>query len=128
MRIFVTGSTGFIGSHFLRAALAAGHEIIGLRYPGTQPVIPIPESDRLTWVDGDLNTFFSDPSAFRFQLSDFSSTALIQINPPGVFAGSLPKKALAMVIEWTVDHRDDLIHNWEEAKAGRLPKPVSPLE
>jgi len=54
--------------------------------------------------------------------------ALIQINPPGVFAGSLPKKALAMVIEWTVDHRDDLIHNWEEAKAGRLPKPVSPLE
>ena len=56
-RIFLTGSSGFIGSHFLKAALEAGHEVVALRYPGTQPVIPIPESDRLTWIDGDLNSF-----------------------------------------------------------------------
>jgi nucleoside-diphosphate-sugar epimerase len=29
MKIFVTGSTGFIGSHFLRQALAAGHKVVG---------------------------------------------------------------------------------------------------
>jgi len=84
MRLFVTGSTGFIGSHFLRAALHAGHEVIALRYPGTQPVIPIPESDRLTWVEGDLNTFFSDLSAFSFQPSDFSSSALVHLAAYGV--------------------------------------------
>ena len=50
-RIFLTGSTGFVGSHFLKAALAAGHEVVALRFPGTSPVIPIPESDRLTWVE-----------------------------------------------------------------------------
>lgn len=30
MRIFVTGATGFIGAHFIEAALAAGHSVVGL--------------------------------------------------------------------------------------------------
>lgn len=31
MRLFVTGATGFIGSHVLDRALAAGHEVVALR-------------------------------------------------------------------------------------------------
>ncbi len=31
MRLFVTGATGFIGSHFVNQALAAGHEVVALR-------------------------------------------------------------------------------------------------
>lgn len=30
MQIFVTGATGFIGAHFVEAALAAGHSVVGL--------------------------------------------------------------------------------------------------
>ena len=89
MRLFVTGSTGFIGSHFLRAALAAGHEVIALRYPGTQPVIQIPESDRLTWVDGDLNSFLTNPSDFQSdRLSDPSSAIIPPPLAEGPFAFS----------------------------------------
>jgi UDP-glucose 4-epimerase len=33
MRIFVTGGTGFIGSHFIQVALAAGHEVIATSCP-----------------------------------------------------------------------------------------------
>ena len=29
-RIFVTGATGFIGAHFLRAAMTAGHQVVAL--------------------------------------------------------------------------------------------------
>ncbi len=34
MRLFVTDTRGFIGSHFLRAAAQAGHHLVGLRSPG----------------------------------------------------------------------------------------------
>lgn len=42
MKLLVTGGTGIIGSHFLAAALAAGHEIIALRRPASVPRLPLP--------------------------------------------------------------------------------------
>lgn len=44
MKLFVTGSTGFIGSHFLNTALAAGHDVIALRRSkNSKPRVPIIE-------------------------------------------------------------------------------------
>ena len=37
MRIFLTGGTGFIGSHVLKQGLAAGHEVVALRRPVQHP-------------------------------------------------------------------------------------------
>lgn len=42
MRLFLTGGTGFIGSYFLRSALAAGHAITALRR-STGAKIPLPK-------------------------------------------------------------------------------------
>ncbi len=42
MKILLTGGTGFIGSHFLVAALTAGHEVIALRRPGRTARLPLP--------------------------------------------------------------------------------------
>ena len=52
MRIFLTGGTGFIGSHFLNVAHAAGHEIVALRRPGSNPRIPLASEPR--WIEGTL--------------------------------------------------------------------------
>ncbi len=42
MRIFVTGGSGFIGSHFIQVALASGHEVVATSYSldsiGTKPL------------------------------------------------------------------------------------------
>lgn len=54
MKIFVTGATGFIGSHFLNTALTAGHEVIALRRSAdSAPRVPILESlpGRITWLN-----------------------------------------------------------------------------
>jgi nucleoside-diphosphate-sugar epimerase len=53
MKLFVTGGTGFVGTHFLQQAAAAGHEIVALRRPGSQPRLPLAIEPR--WVDGALD-------------------------------------------------------------------------
>nr|VFJ48470.1 MAG: dTDP-6-deoxy-L-talose 4-dehydrogenase (NAD+) [Candidatus Kentron sp. DK] len=58
MKLFVTGGTGFIGSHFLNAAHHAGHEIIALKRAGSEP--PIELNRQPIWVEGDLSTDCSE--------------------------------------------------------------------
>ena len=48
MKLAVTGGTGFVGSHLLDVALAAGHEITALTRREQQP------REGVTWVAGDL--------------------------------------------------------------------------
>ncbi len=60
MRIFVTGGTGFIGSHFLNAANDAGHQVIAHRRPGSTP--PIPVADAVQWQEATLESWLSKAS------------------------------------------------------------------
>jgi nucleoside-diphosphate-sugar epimerase len=53
MKFFVTGGTGFIGSHFLNSAAAAGHDVIGLKRPGSLP--PIPVSNSVKWLQSEID-------------------------------------------------------------------------
>jgi hypothetical protein len=53
------------------------------------------------------------------------------LSPPEtleVLAGQLPAKELAMVRGWAFEHRDELLHAWEELKRGLLPSKIAPLE
>lgn len=76
MRLIVTGGTGFIGSHFLNAAVAAGHEVLALRRSGSSPRITVPDS--VKWLDGELNDLdFSNPV-------DQADTALVHLAAYGV--------------------------------------------
>ena len=52
MKIFVTGGTGFIGSHFINKAHEAGHELVCLRRLGSQSRIPLIREP--IWVEGNL--------------------------------------------------------------------------
>jgi nucleoside-diphosphate-sugar epimerase len=53
MKLFLTGGTGFVGSHFISEADARGHEIVALRRPGSLPRIPLRQEPR--WIDGTLD-------------------------------------------------------------------------
>lgn len=52
MKIFVTGSNGFIGSHVVKTALTDGHEVVGLRRSIKPAKIDL--AHQPTWVEGTL--------------------------------------------------------------------------
>ncbi len=58
MRVFVTGVTGFIGTHFCRQLLGAGHEVLGL--VRTPSKLAGDLSERIQVMRGDLS-LFDDP-------------------------------------------------------------------
>lgn len=45
-----------------------------------------------------------------------------------VLAGSLPRRAQALVLEWAAIHREELIKNWERARKGESPLKIEPLD
>lgn len=64
MHFFVTGGTGFLGSHFIATALCDGHDVTALRRPGSRPRIPIKREPN--WCEGNLD----DPWSQRLEDCD----------------------------------------------------------
>lgn len=54
--------------------------------------------------------------------------ALINIQTFEVIEGKLPRRALALVLEWAVEHRTELMEDWKLCRAKQLPNPIKPLE
>ena len=73
MRLAITGGTGFVGSHLVDCALAAGHEVTALTRREQAP------RARVTWVSGDLH----DRTALERLVSDADAV----IHVAGVISG-----------------------------------------
>lgn len=75
-----------------------------------------------------ISMFWRDhnPAHFHARYGDFE--ALVRIDTLEVIRGSLPKRALALVLEWASEHRAELIEDWELCCALATPKPIRPLE
>jgi len=41
--------------------------------------------------------------------------------------GHLPKRVIALVLEWAFEHRQELMENWELARAGKPLRDIAPL-
>ncbi|MEO6276838.1 NAD-dependent epimerase/dehydratase family protein [Roseateles sp.] len=54
MKMFVTGGTGFIGSHVLKLAQLRGHQITAVRRPGSQCRIPF-DFCSVSWLERPLD-------------------------------------------------------------------------
>ena len=57
-----------------------------------------------------------NPPHFHAKYNEFKSS--IRIADLAVMNGSLPPKALGLVVEWASLHQDELIKNWENAQKG----------
>jgi hypothetical protein len=77
---------------------------------------------------GIIIAFYYDehnPPHFHVKYNEYRATFLI--NELKLGDGNLPKKVIALVLEWAFDHRDELIANWELAQNGKEPNKIEPL-
>lgn len=72
--------------------------------------------------------FFNDHQPPHFHASYGEDEALIEIETLAIYRGELPRRALALVLEWAALHREELRHDWQLASAGRSVAPIQPLD
>ena len=52
----------------------------------------------------------------------------IDLRTLSVLSGSLPRRAMALTLEWAAEHREALVEDWELCANGQAPNPIPPLE
>ena len=66
------------------------------------------------------------PPLFHALYGEFE--ALIDIRTLEILRGSLPRRALALVLEWAALNRDALVEDWDLCQQKQSPKKIPPLD
>ncbi len=72
--------------------------------------------------------FFGDHAPPHFHAEYGEHHALVDIHTLTVIEGSLPPRALGMVVEWAALHRDELVDLWRRAANKESLYRVPPLK
>lgn len=75
-----------------------------------------------------IRMYFDDHPPPHFHAYYGTDAAKIQIETLRVDEGQLPRRALGLVLEWAVEHREELLENWQLAEAHGPLKQIAPLE
>lgn len=75
-----------------------------------------------------IRTYPNDHLPAHFRAVYGEHEALIEIDTLAVHRGAVPRRVLALVLEWAVLHRDELRRDWELARSGQQPVAIAPLQ
>ena len=75
-----------------------------------------------------IRMFYNDHSPAHFHAQYGECEAIYRIDTIEVIRGELPRRAHALVVEWTTLHRNELADNWEKARNGQPINSIDPLE
>jgi hypothetical protein len=72
--------------------------------------------------------YFDEHSPPHFHAIYGSDEAVYEIRTLKLYAGSLPRRAHNLVLEWADQHREELMECWNTAQAGGSPNQIDPLK
>ncbi len=75
-----------------------------------------------------IQMFFHDHAPPHFHALYAEHEALIDIRTMQVIEGQLPRRALALVIEWAEAHQNELVEAWDLCARNKMPNEVKPLK
>lgn len=75
-----------------------------------------------------IQMYFDDhnPPHFHVIYNDFK--AIINILDFSILQGNLPPKALGLIMEWAVIHKEELLKEWNLAKTNQTLFQIEPLQ
>ena len=75
-----------------------------------------------------IRMFFRDHAPSHFHVEYGEHHAELDIETLEVIAGTLPRRSLALVLEWAALHRDELRADWDLCRQHQQPNRIDPLE
>ena len=75
-----------------------------------------------------IRMYYNDHEPAHFHAVYGEHEALIEVDTMQVYRGSLPRRALALVLEWAALHREALRADWDHARSGEALVPIDPLD
>ena len=75
-----------------------------------------------------IQMFWQDHAPPHFHALYAEHEALIDLRGLRVMRGSLPRRAMALVLEWAAKHRDELMEDWDLCSQMQTPKTIEPLK
>ena len=75
-----------------------------------------------------IRVYYNDHEPAHFHAVYGDDEALVEIDTLALYRGYLPRRALALVLEWAALHREDLRDAWRAARAGAPVRSIEPLE
>ena len=94
--------------------------------PGLQGAVDDAEISRFYGIVIRIN--FREHNPPRFHARYAGAEAAINTRDLTLTEGSLPRRARALVVEWAVEHRDELLKAWERAQHGEAPGKIAPVD
>ena len=66
-----------------------------------------------------------NPPHFHARYNEYKASINIENN--SIIEGFLPPRAMWLVIEWALNHKDELLLDWNLIKSGEKPHSIQPL-
>ena len=75
-----------------------------------------------------IQMFFDDHAPPHFHAAYGSANCAIEVRTLHVISGRLPRRAMALTLEWAAEHREALMEDWHLCATGKTPERIPPLE
>ena len=86
----------------------------------------MPEVSRFFGIE--IKMYWEDHNPPHFHAVYGENMVLVDISALRTFAGTLPARALGLVIEWAALHQNELRANWERARRQDSIEKIAPLQ
>lgn len=74
-----------------------------------------------------IQMFWNDHAPPHFHALYAGYEVLVDIRTLRVMRGGVPRRALALILEWAQEHRDELLEDWKLCSDMQHPKKIKPL-